>query len=120
MRVAECEIVFTIGRDLAPRLQPWTRAEVLAAVTAVHPGIEVPDSRFLAFEQAGEAQLIADCACMNDMVLGAPVVPDTRVDALPELFPEGYPAGLPPGRSACALCGHALPVRGRPAPLPPL
>lgn len=85
MRVAECEIVFTLGQDLEPRPRPWTRAEVLAAVTSVHPGIEVPDSRFIAFEQAGEAQLIADCACMNDMVLGAPVAPDARVDALPDL-----------------------------------
>lgn len=86
MRVAECEIVFTMSRDLAPRPQPWTRPEVLAAVSSVHPGIEVPDSRFIAFEQAGEAQLIADCACMNDMVLGAAVVPDARVDALPDLL----------------------------------
>ena len=85
MGVAECEVVFGLGSDLPARAQPYTRAEVLAAVRSLHPGIEVPDSRFLAFERAGEAQLIADCACCNDMVLGAPVPPDARVDELPGL-----------------------------------
>ncbi len=79
MRVAECEIVFRFGRTLAPRAQGWTQGEVLAAIESVHPGIEVPDSRFVHFESAGEAQLIADCACSNDMVLGAPVPADARV-----------------------------------------
>lgn len=88
MKVAECEVVFGIGRTLAPRAGRYTRAEVLAAVATVHPGIEVPDSRFRAFEQAGEAQLIADCACCNRMVVGAPVAcaaDDPRVGALPAL-----------------------------------
>lgn len=85
MRVAECEIVFSMGRTLAPRPEPYARAEVLAAVQSLHPGIEAPDSRFAAFEGAGEAQLIADCACCNDMLVGAPVAPDARVDDLPSL-----------------------------------
>lgn len=85
MRVAECEIVFRMGRTLAPRAQAYTRDEVLAAVQSLHPGIEVPDSRFRAFERAGEAQLVADCACCNDMLVGAAVAPDARVAALPEL-----------------------------------
>jgi len=85
MRVAECEIVFSLGRALAPRAWPYGRDEVLAAVAAVHPGIEVPDSRFLQFERAGEAQLIADCACTNDMVLGAAVPADERLLSLPTL-----------------------------------
>lgn len=85
MRVAECEIVFRFGRTLAPRAGGYGRDEVLAAVTSLHPGIEAPDSRFLQFERAGEAQLIADCACTNDMVVGAAVPPDERVHALPAL-----------------------------------
>ncbi len=86
MRVAECEVVFHFGRTLAPRAQGYTRAEVLAAVDTVHPGLEVPDSRFAQFEHAGEAQLIADCACTCDMVLGAPVVPEAaQLEALPGL-----------------------------------
>ena len=85
MRVAECEIVFRFDRALAPRARPYTRAEVLAAVGSLHPGIEAPDSRFRQFERAGEAQLIADCACTNHMVVGAAVARDDRVEALPAL-----------------------------------
>lgn len=85
MRVAECEIVFHFGRTLAPRAQGYAREEVIAAVEGVGPGIEVPDSRFLRFERAGEAQLIADCACANDMVLGAELLADERVSQLLEL-----------------------------------
>ena len=85
MRVAECEIVFGIGRTLAPRAAPYGRAEVLAAVASLHPGIELPDSRFRAFERAGGNQLIADAACCNDMILGDAVEPDARVDELPAL-----------------------------------
>ncbi len=82
MRVAECEVVFTFGRVVHPRVQAWTREEVMAQVATIRPGIEVPDSRFVHFERAGEAQLIADCACCRDMVLGTPVRPGALLDAL--------------------------------------
>jgi 2-keto-4-pentenoate hydratase len=86
MRVAECEVVFTMAKRLAPRGSPYARDEVVAAIESVHPGIEVPDSRFVRFERVGEAQLIADCACMNEMVVGAPRVPArSQIDALPRL-----------------------------------
>ncbi len=85
MRVAECEIVFTFRRALDPRPQGWALEQVLAEVAQVMPGIEVPDSRFLQFERAGEAQLIADCACSNGMVLGTPLDPAGRLAALASL-----------------------------------
>ncbi len=94
MRVAECEIVFGMGQTLAPRAAPYTRAEVVAAVQTLHPGIEVPDSRFRAFERADLAQLIADCACCNDMLLGAAVSPQAAgagaLDALPTLQVQAH------------------------------
>lgn len=90
MRVAECEIVFTFRRALDPRPQGWTREEVLAQVAQVMPGIEVPDSRFLQFERAGEAQLIADCACSNDMVLGTPMDPAGRLTSLAGLQVQAH------------------------------
>ncbi len=105
MRVAECEIVFRFGRSLAPRAQGWTREEVLAAIESVHPGIEVPDSRFVHFESAGEAQLIADCACSNDMVLGAPVPADARVLALAGLAVQ---ARVSDGRTPQGLGSNVL------------
>lgn len=73
MAVAEPEFVFRFGRDLAPRSSPYTVPEVLAAVAELRLGIEVPNSRFLDFVQAGEAQLVADNACAHEFILG-PVV----------------------------------------------
>lgn len=105
MRVAECEIVFRMGRTLAPRAGPYARAEVLVAVQCLHPGIEAPDSRFAAFERAGEAQLIADCACCNDMLVGAPVAPDARVDDLPSLAVQ---ARVSDGRQAEGIGRNVL------------
>lgn len=72
MRVAEPEFVFRFGRALAPRPQPYTVAEVLDAVAALHTGLELPDSRFADFVHAGEAQLLADDACAHQFVLGPP------------------------------------------------
>lgn len=85
MRVAECEIVFRFGQSLEPRESGWSLQDILETLESVHPGIEVPDSRFLKFETAGEAQLIADCACSNDMVLGEGTAPDDRLRHLSAL-----------------------------------
>ena len=70
MAVAEAEFVFVMARDLVPRATPFTQAEVMDAVAALHLGIEVPNSRFADFVSAGEAQLIADNACAHEFVLG--------------------------------------------------
>ena len=63
MRVVELEVAFRMGRDLAPRPRPYSVDEVLAAVATLHPALEIPDTRFQDFVNAGEAQLIADNAC---------------------------------------------------------
>lgn len=78
MRVAEPEFAFQMGRDLLPRDRPYTREEVLEAVAALHPAIEVPDSRYSDFARVGAAQLIADNACADYFVLGAPAPIDWR------------------------------------------
>ena len=85
MRVAECEVVFSLFEPLGPRVRPYTRDDVVRVIATMQPGIEVPDSRFAHFEKAGEAQLIADCACMNEMVLGAALPADARLDTLTRL-----------------------------------
>ncbi|MGQ0664703.1 MAG: 2-keto-4-pentenoate hydratase [Pseudomonadota bacterium] len=41
----ECEFAFALARDLPPRASPYARAEVEAAVAALHPAIEIADSR---------------------------------------------------------------------------
>ncbi len=78
MRVAEPEFVFLFGHDLPARDQPYTLDAVLAAVDSLHTGIEVPDSRFAHFAQAGEAQLLADDACAHQFVLGPATSADWR------------------------------------------
>jgi 2-keto-4-pentenoate hydratase len=70
MKVAELEFAFRLGRGLPPRPRPYDVAEVLAAVDALHPAIEMPDSRFADFTAAGAPQLIADNACGHRFVLG--------------------------------------------------
>jgi 2-keto-4-pentenoate hydratase len=71
MKVAEMEFAFRMAEDLLPRAEPYTQAEVLASVSALHPAIELPDSRYQHFERAGALQLIADNACAHYFVLGA-------------------------------------------------
>jgi 2-keto-4-pentenoate hydratase len=108
MRVAEIEFAFRMARTLSPRSQPWSEAEVIDAVDALHLAIEVPDSRYDDFIHAGAAQLIADCACADRFVLG-PVAPDTWRSlnlAEHEVF------GHIPGRSTVA--GRGANVLGDP------
>ena len=78
MAVGEPEFAFRIGRSLPPRSTAYSLADVLAAVDTLHPAIELPDSRFVDFVKAGEAQLIADNACAHLFVLGAPTSADWR------------------------------------------
>lgn len=72
MRCAEVEFAFRMGRDLPPRDRPWATDEVMAAVAALHPAIELPDSRYTDFTAVGAPQLIADDACADWFLLGAP------------------------------------------------
>jgi 2-keto-4-pentenoate hydratase len=78
MRVAEAEFAFRFARPLPARAEPWTQAEVLAAVGTLHPAIEIPDSRLEPFVTAGGAQLVADNACAGAFVLGPPADTDWR------------------------------------------
>jgi 2-keto-4-pentenoate hydratase len=76
MKVAEVEFAFRMGRDLAPRPEPYTEAEAMDAVATLHPAIEIPDSRYEHFETVGLAQLVADNACAHRFVLG-PAAPES-------------------------------------------
>lgn len=79
MRVAEIEFAFRMGETLVPRDEPYGIGEVLAAVATLHPAIEIPDSRFDAFERVGAPQLIADNACARYFVEG-PAAPSSWRD----------------------------------------
>lgn len=78
MMVAEAEFAFTFARALPARENPYTQEEVLDAVATLHPAIEVPDSRYNDFAKVGAPQLIADTACADWFVLGAPATAEWR------------------------------------------
>lgn len=67
MAVAEAEFAFRM-RDT---VEPGSSSEALLdAVGSLHVAVELPDSRFTAFETAGAPQLLADAACASRFVLG--------------------------------------------------
>jgi len=78
MSVIEAEFAFLIGRDVGRELAagagrqdaPLTMEQVMGCVSGLHLAIEVPNSRYVDFVGAGEAQLIADFACACYVVLG--------------------------------------------------
>jgi 2-keto-4-pentenoate hydratase len=74
MRVMEAEFAFRMKRDvLRSDATPLSTAEVMDAVAALHLAIEIPNSRYTAFEHVGEASLIADFACAGHVVIGPEV-----------------------------------------------
>lgn len=89
MRVAEIEFAFRMGRDLPPRAAAYGVAEVMDAVAALHPAIEVPDSRYEDFTVVGAPQLIADNACGHLFVLGPQMRADWRARDLSAERPVG-------------------------------
>ncbi len=60
---------------------------MLDAVATLHPAIEIPDSRFRDFVNAGAAQIIADNACAHLFVLGAATTANWRAIDLVEEKP---------------------------------
>ena len=78
MKVAELEFAFRFASDLPPRATPYSQAEVLDAVEALLPAIEIPDSRYSDFVTVGAPQLIADNACAHRFLFGADTSADWR------------------------------------------
>lgn len=79
MRVAEPEVAFVMRTDLLPRSSIYTLEEVMQAVGALHPSLEIPNSRYSVFTAVGEAQLLADNACAHQFILG-PKSPESWLD----------------------------------------
>ena len=70
MAVVEAEFAFRLGADLPGGNGDYTVDAVMDAVAALHPAIEIPDSRYRDFTVVGAAQLIADNGCSEYCVLG--------------------------------------------------
>jgi 2-keto-4-pentenoate hydratase len=70
MGTAEAEFGFVMGRDLPAAEAPFDLEDVLEALGAFVPAIEVPDTRYLDHRAAGGPQLVADAACAGAFALG--------------------------------------------------
>jgi len=92
MLVAELEFVFVMGSPLSPRKDglPHDIGDVMSAVSALHLGSEIPDSRYEDFTAAGLAQLIADCACADRFVLGPEVTAPWQEENLAAHLVKGW------------------------------
>src|SRR5215831_10937982 len=47
LRTVECELAFSFARDLPKRATPYSEAEVLDAIDAMHVAIEILESAFI-------------------------------------------------------------------------
>ena len=72
LHIIEAEFDFTLKEDLPLRNGAYSRDEVMAAVDNLHPAIEIPDSRYENWRDAGMPQLVADNAVAALLVMGSP------------------------------------------------
>ena len=77
MRSAEPEFAFVLAADLDRGRDELAVEVVLAAVGSMVLAIEVPDSRFVDFKQAGLSSLVADGMCGGHFITG-PSIDDWR------------------------------------------
>lgn len=76
-QMVECEFAFRLGRDLPPRAECYTHEEVLDAVDAAYPAIEIVNDYWVDGFALGVAHLVADNGSNGGLVLGPPI-PDWR------------------------------------------
>lgn len=80
----ETEIAFRLGHDLPARTTPYSRDEVLDAVSGAFPAIEMVESRYVDPKAVGPMEALADCIAHGGLVFGADV-PAWRGMDLPNL-----------------------------------
>jgi len=102
----EAELAYELACDLPPREQPYSEADVLAAVRAAHAAIEVCDTRYAAWGVQGEWSRLADQACHGALVVGSGRLgqPGGRPAAPADL--AGQRGRTQPGRPARGPVGH--------------
>jgi len=97
----ECEIAFLLGADLPPHSSGYSRDEVEAAISAVVPVVEFPDSRI--GRDAPDLLKLADVMNNGALVAGKPLEDwrpldlariDVRLECDGELIVEGASARI--------------------------
>jgi len=111
MRGIEAEISVRIGRDLPPRATPYSRDEVIAAIAAMHPAIEVLESRFVESSGLDVATSLADSQGHGGFVYGAAVTAWQGIDLAREQveqFVDGAVTASRTGHPAGDLVGQVV------------
>lgn len=72
-REVESEICFRLAHDLPPRPAPYTRADIIDAIAACHPGIEILQSRLANPAEASPLALLADFIQTGAYAVGDPI-----------------------------------------------
>jgi 2-keto-4-pentenoate hydratase len=113
----ECEIAVSIARDLPPRERRYGTDEVVAAIDACFPAIEVVDDRWQDYRTVDTPTLIADDFFHAACVLGAPVA-NAAVDDLAAVAGLMRINGSEVGRAAAPTCSatRTTPSPGSPTP----
>jgi 2-keto-4-pentenoate hydratase len=106
----ECEIAMRLGADLPARAEPYTRADVAAAVEACLPAIElIEDHGCDAYKEVGSRGLIANNAWNAGAVLGPPLAAWRALDLAAmtgAMSINGVEIGR--GRGGDVMNGHPL------------
>jgi len=80
----ETEIAFRLARALPPRATPWTEAEVVEAIAACFPAVELVTTRYIDSKAVTPLEAMADNIAHAGLVCGADV-PDWRSRDLGDL-----------------------------------
>ena len=94
LRGVEAEIAFRLASDLPPRPEPYSRAEIIAAIACCVPAIEVLDSRFTDPDAQDKLSILADCSSHGGFVYGSPAANWQGIDFAAEtvrLLVDGQP-----------------------------
>jgi 2-keto-4-pentenoate hydratase len=76
----EVEFAFRLGREVAPRAGGYSETEVLDAVDAMMPAIEIISPRFESIPFGTPGQALADCGVNGGIVLGSPITDWRGID----------------------------------------
>jgi len=102
VRTVSAAMVLVLARPLLARARPWRAAEILARAAAIHPALDVAESRFTPGHAPDLAGHIADLSGLGAVVVGrrAKAVPEiARLAAMPIAIEPAGAGGIGrPGR----------------------
>jgi 2-keto-4-pentenoate hydratase len=75
----EPEVAFKLGRDLPPRAEPYTEAEIRAAIGEPHLVLEILASRYTDSKAVEFVEQLADCISNQGLVIGPKITHDIDV-----------------------------------------